>query len=117
MTGALAVDDDADLEAVLRLRGEFGVLRLSARERARLVAAAVRIAGPRVLRRPPIPAIEAQRPGRLHSLGRDRAAIRHHYDVSNRFYAMLLGPSLVYSCAYFDDPTSRSKPPRSASSS
>ncbi len=104
VTGALAVDDDADLEAVLRLRGEFGVLRLSARERARLVAAAVRIAGPRVLLRPPAPAIEAQRPGRLHSLGRDRAAIRHHYDVSNRFYSMLLGPSLVYSCAYFDDP-------------
>ncbi len=27
--------------------------------------------------------------------------MRHHYDVSNRFYEMLLGPSLVYSCAYF----------------
>jgi cyclopropane-fatty-acyl-phospholipid synthase len=27
--------------------------------------------------------------------------VRHHYDVSNRFYAQLLGPSLVYSCAYF----------------
>jgi cyclopropane-fatty-acyl-phospholipid synthase len=104
VTGALAVDDDAELEAVLRLRGEFGVLRLTARERARLVAAAVRIAGPGVLRRPPVPSIEAQRPGRLHSLGRDRAAIRHHYDVSNRFYELLLGPSLVYSCAYFDDP-------------
>jgi cyclopropane-fatty-acyl-phospholipid synthase len=104
VTGALAVDDDGELEAVLRLRGEFGVLRLTTRDRARLVAAAVRIAGPGVLRRPPVPSIEAQRPGRLHSLGRDRAAIRHHYDVSNRFYAMLLGPSLVYSCAYFDDP-------------
>ena len=51
-----------------------------------------------------MPAIEAQRAGRLHSLGRDRAAIRHHYDVSNHFYRLLLGPSMVYSCAYFDDP-------------
>jgi len=30
--------------------------------------------------------------------------VRHHYDVSNRFYEMLLGPSLVYSCAYFASP-------------
>jgi cyclopropane-fatty-acyl-phospholipid synthase len=104
VTGALAVDDDAELEAVLRLRGEFGVLRLTLAERVRLVAAAVRIAGPGVLRRPAVPSIEAQPPGHRHSLGRDRAAIRHHYDVSNAFYRMLLGPSLVYSCAYFDDP-------------
>ena len=27
--------------------------------------------------------------------------MRHHYDVSNTFYELLLGPSLVYSCAYF----------------
>ncbi len=30
--------------------------------------------------------------------------MRHHYDVSNRFYELLLGPSLVYSCAYFASP-------------
>jgi len=104
VTGALAVDDDSELEAVLRLRGEFGVLHLTPGERARLLAAAVRIAGPRVLRRPPVPAVEAHRPGRLHSLGRDRAAIRHHYDVSNAFYRLVLGPSMIYSCAYFDHP-------------
>jgi cyclopropane-fatty-acyl-phospholipid synthase len=104
VTGGLAVDTDDDLEAVLRLRGEFGALRLTARERARLVTAAVRIAGTAVLRRPAVPAIEAKRAGRLHSLGRDRAAIQHHYDVSNRFYRLVLGPSMVYSCAYFADP-------------
>ena len=104
VTGGLAVEDDSDLEAVLRLRGEFGALRLAPRERARLVRAAIRIAGPGVLRRPAVPAIEAQRAGRLHSLGRDRAAIQHHYDVSNQFYRLVLGPSMVYSCAYFDHP-------------
>jgi cyclopropane-fatty-acyl-phospholipid synthase len=33
--------------------------------------------------------------------GRDREAIKFHYDVSNRFYELQLGPSLVYSCATF----------------
>jgi cyclopropane-fatty-acyl-phospholipid synthase len=27
--------------------------------------------------------------------------VRHHYDVSNRFYAMVLGPAMTYSCARF----------------
>ena len=40
--------------------------------------------------------------GRLHSLRRDRQAIQHHYDVSNRFYRLVLGPTMVYSCAYFE---------------
>ncbi|HEY6891253.1 MAG TPA: cyclopropane-fatty-acyl-phospholipid synthase family protein, partial [Solirubrobacter sp.] len=29
----------------------------------------------------------------------------HHYDVSNDFYRLLLGPSMVYSCAYYADPS------------
>jgi cyclopropane-fatty-acyl-phospholipid synthase len=37
-------------------------------------------------------------------VARDRDAIRHHYELSNRFYRILLGPSMVYSCAYFEDP-------------
>ncbi|MFJ6617565.1 class I SAM-dependent methyltransferase [Kitasatospora sp. NPDC091335] len=39
--------------------------------------------------------------GRLHSRSRDRAAISHHYDVGNDFYGLVLGPSMVYSCAYW----------------
>ena len=42
--------------------------------------------------------------GLRHSLRRDRDAISHHYDVGNDFYALLLGPTLVYSCAYFAGP-------------
>lgn len=34
----------------------------------------------------------------------DRQAVRHHYDVSNAFYALWLDPRMVYSCAYFRDP-------------
>jgi cyclopropane-fatty-acyl-phospholipid synthase len=37
----------------------------------------------------------------VHSRERDRAAIAHHYDVSNDFYALFLDPGMVYSCAYF----------------
>jgi cyclopropane-fatty-acyl-phospholipid synthase len=39
--------------------------------------------------------------GRQHSLARDRAAVRHHYDLSNRFYALFLDPAMVYTCAVF----------------
>ncbi|MEW2373536.1 cyclopropane-fatty-acyl-phospholipid synthase family protein [Streptomyces sp. NPDC006656] len=45
--------------------------------------------------------------GGLHSASRDRAAISHHYDLSNDFYALLLDTSMAYSCAYWtrpDDP-------------
>ncbi|MDQ2622542.1 MAG: cyclopropane-fatty-acyl-phospholipid synthase family protein [Actinomycetota bacterium] len=57
-----------------------------------------------VVRFPPPkpPESEATVGGRLHSLRRDRQAISHHYDVSNDFYRLVLGPTMVYSCAYFD---------------
>jgi cyclopropane-fatty-acyl-phospholipid synthase len=51
-----------------------------------------------------VPDSELRPTGRRHSLRRDRDTVRHHYDVSNDFYRRLLGPSLVYSCAYFADP-------------
>jgi cyclopropane-fatty-acyl-phospholipid synthase len=36
-----------------------------------------------------------------HTREQDRDAIRHHYDVSNEFYALWLDARMVYSCAYF----------------
>ena len=50
------------------------------------------------------PAEESRLRGLRHSLRRDSAAISHHYDVGNDFYALLLGPTMVYSCAYFPSP-------------
>lgn len=38
---------------------------------------------------------------RRHSRERDARAIAHHYDVGNDFYRLVLGPSLVYSCGYW----------------
>ena len=60
--------------------------------------------GTGVLRRPPVPPEEAPHPwlrGRRHSNDRDAAAIAHHYDVSNRFYEVVLGPSMAYTCAVY----------------
>ena len=71
--------------------------------------ALVRLAGPLlrlgVLGLPPAPPPEEARlRGIRHSLRRDRTAVSHHYDVGNDFYRLLLGPSLVYSCAWFPEP-------------
>ncbi len=78
--------------------------RPTVRELWSLAAAAVRLGalGPN----PAAPPEEARvvRKGRLHSRKRDAAAISHHYDVGNSFYALVLGPSLVYSCAVWDTP-------------
>ncbi|MGV0624918.1 class I SAM-dependent methyltransferase [Mycolicibacter minnesotensis] len=42
--------------------------------------------------------------GLRHSRSRDASAIHHHYDVSNDFYAWVLGPSMTYTCAVYPDP-------------
>lgn len=42
--------------------------------------------------------------GLRHSRGRDAEAIEHHYDVSNRFYEHVLGPSMTYTCACYPTP-------------
>ena len=52
-------------------------------------------------RPPPPPAVEARLSGRLHSRARDSEAISHHYDISNEMYRAMLGPTMVYSCAYY----------------
>jgi len=53
---------------------------------------------------PRAPASQARLSGPLHSLLRDRAAISHHYDLSNEFYELILDPHMAYSCGYFRTP-------------
>ncbi|MEU0165578.1 cyclopropane-fatty-acyl-phospholipid synthase family protein [Streptomyces iakyrus] len=56
---------------------------------------------------PTPPREEARSPRRhLHTKHTDRRAISHHYDVGNDFYEIVLGPSMVYSCAYWPTPDS-----------
>jgi len=58
--------------------------------------------------RPPTPPKQEAPPrwrrvldGVRHSMTRDAEMISHHYDVSNRFYELVLGPSMTYTCAVY----------------
>lgn len=42
--------------------------------------------------------------GWRHSRHRDARAVSSHYDVSNEFYELVLGPSMAYTCALFTSP-------------
>jgi cyclopropane-fatty-acyl-phospholipid synthase len=109
------VDVDGDLYEALDLlsgifweRGderESAVRAVRAARDPRLRAAALgllKLGGP--LPPPPPPAEEVRRrTGPLHTKRRDKEAISHHYDVGNDFYELVLGPSMVYSCAYWDE--------------
>lgn len=65
--------------------------------------------GPRRFLPPELPAQEnppgwrRAAEGLRHSRSRDAQAISHHYDVSNEFYAKVLGPSMAYTCACYPD--------------
>jgi len=102
--GDLDVDGDL-VDALTRVWSQIterGLrpIRPSPGAMARLCAVAMRLG---VLGGPPQPPVsQARMRGRLHSLSRDRAAISHHYDLSNEFYRLILDPSMAYSCAYWE---------------
>jgi cyclopropane-fatty-acyl-phospholipid synthase len=97
VAGVLEADD---LDRVIDLMNAgYAVPPLDRVTRLRLAAAAVRACG---LTRPPrVPASELRPHGRRHSRARDARAVRHHYDVSNDFFALFLDASMTYSCAVF----------------
>jgi cyclopropane-fatty-acyl-phospholipid synthase len=94
--GELEADD---LDRVIGLLDTFEAPTIDARTRLRLTLAAVRACG--LMAPPPIPASELRPRGRRHSRERDARAVRHHYDVSNEFFALFLDESMTYSCALF----------------
>ena len=61
------------------------------------------LAGPPLPPAPPPEEVRRVR-GHLHTRRSDKRAISHHYDVGNGFYEIVLGPSMVYSCAYWEAP-------------
>jgi cyclopropane-fatty-acyl-phospholipid synthase len=90
-----------DLYDALTLVWSDRIGHLSWRERL----AILRDVDPKALRwaEPPPEELGARRirHGLRHSKSRDAEAISHHYDVSNRFYEWVLGPSMTYTCACF----------------
>jgi cyclopropane-fatty-acyl-phospholipid synthase len=104
VSGELDVEGDIYV-AIAALRDRLPDLRtFGAREWAHVLA----LAGSSLVRtglKPlPIPPEEARLSGDRHSRRRDAAAIAHHYDVSNAFYRIVLGPSMTYSCAVWASP-------------
>jgi cyclopropane-fatty-acyl-phospholipid synthase len=96
VAGMLEVDD---MDAALRMVDEFEPPRLSLGQQASLALAVIRACG--LVVPPPVPATELRLRGERHTIGRDRRAVRHHYDVGNEFFALFLDSSMTYSCAYF----------------
>ena len=97
VTGDL--DIRGDVFALLEFAADAGGLRLDPKRLTGLL----RATGLGSLRPLPPPPEEARLRGGVHTRRRDRAAITHHYDVSNAFYRLVLGESMTYSCAVFDD--------------
>ena len=91
---------EGDLVEALHLANELDNVHVTPAQWARLA----RLAGPDALRPRQPPPEEVRLSGRVHSLGRDRRAVSHHYDVSDDFYRLLLGPTMAYSCAVFHSP-------------
>ena len=95
-----AVLDQPDLIARLARHQPVG---LAGRQRWEAVRTLRRLGA---LGAPPPPPPEELRAssGRLHSRSRDAESVSYHYDVGNDFYRLVLGPSMVYSCAYWAQP-------------
>ncbi len=97
------IEIDGDIVEALALRERLPDVRVTPRDWLALA----RAVGPGALRPLPAPPEEIRLHGVRHGKARDAAAISHHYDVSNDFYRLVLGPSMTYSCAVFaDDATS-----------
>ncbi|HEX2392489.1 MAG TPA: cyclopropane-fatty-acyl-phospholipid synthase family protein [Solirubrobacterales bacterium] len=98
VSGELEVDD---IDAVIALLDSWKPPPLDGADKRALLLGAARAMG---LTRPPKrPAAELRPSGRRHSKERDARAVRHHYDVSNEFFELFLGPTMVYSCAIWRD--------------
>lgn len=105
VTGALDVEGDLEEGLATVLAGVEGARpRLTPRALAGGLGLLRELGA---LGRPaPAPRSEMRPRGQRHSPQRDAQVISHHYDLSNRFYSLILDPSMAYSCAYWtsDDP-------------
>jgi cyclopropane-fatty-acyl-phospholipid synthase len=93
-------EPETPASALRSLRRTASALRDPATHR--LAREALALAGPGL---PPVAPQEEvrRRAGIAHTKRRDKEAIAHHYDVGNDFYGLVLGPSLVYSCAVWPE--------------
>jgi cyclopropane-fatty-acyl-phospholipid synthase len=93
--------DAEDLDGAFTAVDDFEPPPLPPGERLRLLAGAIAAAGGSGL--PRRPSIELILRGERHTVLRDAAAVRYHYDVGNAFFALFLDRTMTYSCALFRD--------------
>ncbi|MCM3923479.1 cyclopropane-fatty-acyl-phospholipid synthase family protein [Frankia sp. AiPs1] len=98
------LDVEGDIFAALELRNHLSAI--PHRPTPATAPALLTLLGGLGARPPAPPPEEARLHGRRHSRHRDAAAISHHYDVSNAFYRLLLGPTMTYSCGVWESPAS-----------
>jgi cyclopropane-fatty-acyl-phospholipid synthase len=98
VTGEIDVDD---LDGVIALLGRWNPPPFSAAAKLGLARAAIKVAGLRRLPSPPAAELKPSR--KRHTRKRDAEAVRHHYDVSNEYFALFLDESMTYSCALWED--------------
>jgi cyclopropane-fatty-acyl-phospholipid synthase len=94
----------AALSSVGRLAETGPMATATPAERLGLLRTAVRLGALGPEPTPPPEEAEVGRAAGRHSRARDAAAIAHHYDVGNDFHALVLGPTMVYSCAVWASP-------------
>jgi len=105
VSGDLEIEGDAfRLLTLPDLVDRLGTLSVRGSDRGTVLkslATFVRLGGLGL--RPTPPSVEvARRRGAKHSKARDASSVSHHYDVGNDFYRLFLGPTMVYSCGYWD---------------
>ncbi|MEV8636971.1 cyclopropane-fatty-acyl-phospholipid synthase family protein [Streptosporangium sp. NPDC051023] len=102
------LDVDGDMYSLLARMWSLTINDITTAQKV----AAVRALGLKpLMMRVPLPPQEVRhsmlaKMGSRHAKQRDAEAIHHHYDVSNKFYSWVLGPSMAYTCAVF--PTEQS---------
>jgi cyclopropane-fatty-acyl-phospholipid synthase len=93
---SIAVDD---LDAAFLVVDEWEPPAIGNGDRLRLGLAIAAAAAPGGI--PRRPSLELILRGGLHSIERDKEAVRYHYDVGNDFFALFLDESMTYSCGIF----------------
>jgi cyclopropane-fatty-acyl-phospholipid synthase len=91
--------DADDLDSAFIVVDEWEPPELSVGDKARLGFGVVVAALPGGI--PKRPSLELILRGERHTLQRDAAAIRYHYDVGNEFFGLFLDESMTYSCAIY----------------
>ena len=82
--------------------GAAGQAKIGPRQIARGLKVALRMGA--IGARPKRPQSESRLSGVKHSRDRDKAAISHHYDLSNDFYGLILDPAMAYSSGFWASP-------------